>query len=189
MYLRNRFWIVALICAAGPMWSVLMAGSPQQAGGGAPSPPPARDHYQRSLHIYEFKVTADSGEQRGEELFYFKCSFCHNRYAKRELMRDVMYAPPLEGYLARQRPERDSEPQKAVAERRLRAKILGGGSSMPSYRYTLAEADINDLVAYVLGGRCCVDGNDPPPNPRYIAGPPVKRPSTAAPTPSSGGSR
>ena len=41
----------------------------------------ASDADQRSLRIYEFKKAADSGAERGREIFYYKCWFCHNEYA------------------------------------------------------------------------------------------------------------
>jgi hypothetical protein len=34
---------------------------------------------QRSVAIYNFKTTADAGPQRGEEIHYFKCWYCHER--------------------------------------------------------------------------------------------------------------
>jgi hypothetical protein len=40
---------------------------------------------------------------------------------------------------------------------------------MASYKSTLDDADLNDLVSY-LKDQCCWDSNSPPPNPRYRAG-------------------
>jgi mono/diheme cytochrome c family protein len=123
-----------------------------------------KDPYQRSLEIYEFRTTATGGAQRGEELFYFKCSFCHNRYGKRELLRGLVYAPPLEDLHRRSKPLQTGEPANTQT---VAAKIKNGGPAMPAYRHTLTDADVADLVAYIFGGKCCVDGENPPPNPRY----------------------
>src|SRR5207244_10735740 len=41
-----------------------------------------KDNYQRSAEIYEMRTSARRGAQRGEEIYYYKCSYCHNKYAK-----------------------------------------------------------------------------------------------------------
>lgn len=111
-----------------------------------------RDQYQRSLEIYEFKASAKSGPQRGEELYYYKCWFCHNQFAKRApLLKDLYKRPNMTDL--------------TVAE-----KVLKGGPGMPSYGTALNEADIADLLSYLRGEKCCWEGEEPPPNPRYRAG-------------------
>jgi mono/diheme cytochrome c family protein len=109
------------------------------------------DPYQRSYDHFVFKSTAKSGPQRGEELYYYKCSFCHIQYAKR--------APNLKDLF-----KRPSVTDQMVAE-----KIRKGGPGMPSYGTMLNDADISDLVSY-LKEKCCWEGEDNPPNPRYRAG-------------------
>lgn len=108
------------------------------------------DGYQRSADHYVFKATAKSGPQRGEELYYYKCWFCHNQFAKR--------APYLKDILKRP----------GVTDQTLAEKIRTGGPGMPSYGTTLDTAAVNDLVAYLKDPRCCWEGEDAPPNPRYI---------------------
>jgi mono/diheme cytochrome c family protein len=168
----TRFPTTALLVCAVFAWTGSLAAAPQTAAAPAaaaepapaPAPalkPPMKDPYQRSVETYEFKVTAKEGAQRGEELFNFKCSFCHTRYAKAELMRDIPLAPPLESYASR------PGISAADAAARLTAKIQRGGFGMPAYRHTLNDADVADLVAYVLSGKCCTDGENPPPNPHY----------------------
>jgi cytochrome c5 len=44
--------------------------------------PPVKDYNQRSLEIYEFRKAAQSGPERGQEIYYFKCWFCHNEYTQ-----------------------------------------------------------------------------------------------------------
>ena len=41
-----------------------------------------KDYLQRSQEIYEFRKAAESGPERGQEIFYYKCWFCHNEYTK-----------------------------------------------------------------------------------------------------------
>src|SRR6266849_7567142 len=43
---------------------------------------PAKDYNQRALEIYEFRKAAASGPERGQEIFYYKCWFCHNEFTK-----------------------------------------------------------------------------------------------------------
>jgi hypothetical protein len=117
----RRFQAGALMIVAGVLAPSAVA---QQA---APEPKPvARDYYQRSLETYEFRKAAQSGPERGREIFYYKCWFCHNEFTK--------HAPQLTGL----------------------------------YKYTLSEADLNDLVSFVRE-KCCWDSDAPPLNPRYQA--------------------
>src|SRR5262245_25589151 len=43
---------------------------------------PAKDYKQRALEIYEFRKAAASGPERGQEIFYYKCWFCHNEFVQ-----------------------------------------------------------------------------------------------------------
>src|SRR5262245_64592628 len=43
---------------------------------------PAKDYNQRALEIYEFRKAAASGPERGQEIFYYKCWFCHNEFVQ-----------------------------------------------------------------------------------------------------------
>src|SRR5258706_4473454 len=67
----------ALVTAAVVL--LVAAASAQDA---APPNAAARDPYQRSLQVYEFRKAAPSGPERGQEIFYYKCWFCHNEYTK-----------------------------------------------------------------------------------------------------------
>src|SRR3954452_6425383 len=71
--------IFAAVVAAG------LIGREAAAQYVAPSQPPAetaKDYNQRALEIYEFRKAARSGPERGEEIFYYKCWFCHNEFTK-----------------------------------------------------------------------------------------------------------
>src|SRR2546428_11027989 len=37
---------------------------------------------QRSARLDRYKLLADSGAARGENIYFFKCWMCHNKYAK-----------------------------------------------------------------------------------------------------------
>jgi len=37
-----------------------------------------KDPYQRSAEIYQMKTSAAEAPQRGEELYNYKCWYCHN---------------------------------------------------------------------------------------------------------------
>jgi mono/diheme cytochrome c family protein len=117
---------------------------------------PAKDYLQRSLEIYEFKKAATSGAERGREIFYYKCWFCHNEFTK-----DI---PKLEGLFTH--PAMLSGAP--VTEANVKEKLRTGGPGMPSYRYTLKDTDFDDLVSFIRE-KCCWNSDSPPPNPRYIA--------------------
>src|SRR5260370_40519320 len=135
--------MVALVGAAGHSLGPVLAEEQ-----------PAKDDYQRSLQIYEFKKAAASGPERGQEIFYYKCWFCHNEFTK-----DI---PKLPGLY--QRPALISgEP---VNDDTVKAKIRDGGPGMTAYKYALSEPDLNDLVSY-LREKCCWNSDSPPPNPHY----------------------
>jgi mono/diheme cytochrome c family protein len=115
---------------------------------------PLRDTYQRSLETYEFKKAAASGPERGREIFYYKCWFCHNEF--------TTHAPQLTG-LYRRGTLLSGLP---VNNDTVKDRIRNGGEGMAAYKYTLSEADLDDLVAFVRE-RCCWDSDAPPANPRY----------------------
>jgi mono/diheme cytochrome c family protein len=118
---------------------------------------PEKDYHQRSLEIYEFKKAAKSGPERGQEIFYYKCWYCHNEYSKGG-------APQLKSLY--------KHPQllsgQPVSDDTVKEKIRNGGAGMPAFRYTLNDADVSDLVSF-LRDKCCFDPDNPPANPRYRA--------------------
>lgn len=117
---------------------------------------PEKDYYQRSLDIYEFKKAAVSGPERGREIFYYKCWFCHNEF--------TTHAPHLDGLY--QHPAMLSG--KPVTDENVKDQIRNGSGGMAAYKYTLSEADIDDLVAFVRD-KCCWNSDAPPPNRNYNA--------------------
>ena len=117
---------------------------------------PARDPYQKSLRVYEFRKAAESGAERGREVFYYKCWFCHNEFTK-----DI---PKLTG-LYRHAALINGEP---VNDDTVKNQIRNGSANMAAYKYALSEADLNDLVAF-LREDCCWNSDAPPLNPRYRA--------------------
>jgi mono/diheme cytochrome c family protein len=131
------------------------------------SPPPARtlaeeipglarDPYQRSLKIYEFKKAADSGADRGREIFYYKCWFCHNEFAGPKSAPDLATVFQRKQLLS----------GRATTDDGIKDEIRNGGAGMAAYKFVLDDADLNDLVAYLHSG-CCWNSKRTPPNPRY----------------------
>jgi streptogramin lyase/cytochrome c5 len=115
----------------------------------------APDLYQRSYEIYNYRSTATSGPQRGEELYFYKCWMCHNQYAKS--------APLLKGIYTR------TMAGQPVTDESLAEKIKLGSPVMPAFGTTMKNADVADLVAYIKSDGCCFDAENPPPNPRFRA--------------------
>jgi cytochrome c5 len=147
---------IAVIFVAQGIARVAMAQGAAAPGASAQSSAPVRDNYQRSLETYEFKKAATSGPERGREIFYYKCWFCHNEFTKT--------APQLTGLF--QRPTLLSG--LPVNDDTVKDRIRNGGEGMAAYKYTLSEADLNDLVSFVRD-KCCWDSDAPPANPRYRA--------------------
>jgi mono/diheme cytochrome c family protein len=147
--------IAAILVAQGIVRSAV-AQEAASAGAGPQSSAPVRDNYQRSLETYEFKKAAASGPERGREIFYYKCWFCHNEYTKQ--------APQLTGLFKRE----TLLSGLPVNDGTVKDRIRNGGAGIAAYKYTLNEADLNDLVAFVRD-KCCWDSDAPPANPRYRA--------------------
>src|SRR5947207_1158020 len=98
---------------------------------------PPKDYLQRSLQIYEFRKAAASGPERGREIYYYKCWFCHNEFTA-----DI---PKLEGLF--KKPNLISGDP--VSDNAVKDKLRNGGPGMPSYKTVLNDADLNDVVAYL----------------------------------------
>ena len=152
MYRRQFPRVTSLMAALALIWT----GADQEASAQAEPPQGAKDYYQRSLEIYEFRKAARSGTERGQEIFYYKCWFCHN-----EFVSDV---PHIKG-LYQKANLISGQP---VSDESVKEKIRNGGPGMAAYKYVLNDADLNDLVSY-LREKCCWDSDSPPPNPRYRA--------------------
>jgi mono/diheme cytochrome c family protein len=131
--------------------------SPAFAQQASPQKQPAvKDYYQRSLATYEFRKAAQSGPERGREIFYYKCWFCHNEFTKNAPQLAGLYQ---RGTLLSGLPVNDGT---------VKDRIRNGGAGMAAYKYTLSEEDLNDLVSFVRE-KCCWDSDAPPLNPRYQA--------------------
>jgi len=126
------------------------AAAPAQDAAATPT-----DHNQRSLEIYEFKRVAASGAERGKEIYYYKCWFCHNDFAEGAPKLTGVYQ---RGTLVTGRPATDDG---------IKEQIREGSPGMASYKYTLSETDIEDLVTFIREG-CCWNDDEPPLNPRYV---------------------
>ena len=73
-------------------------------------------------------------EQKGQKLYFQRCSICHLSVPRRY----QMYGPPLH--------------QEIVAARgddALRLKIMEGSLTMPGWKYTLKPADVDDIISYL----------------------------------------
>src|SRR5258707_10037400 len=82
---------------------------------------PAKDYNQRALEIYEFRKAAASGPERGQEIFYYKCWFCHNEF--------VQEIPQLTGLY--HKPNRLS--RGGVNDNTIKNEIRTGGAGVVSY--------------------------------------------------------
>jgi len=115
---------------------------------------------QRSVALFNFKTTAESGLGRGEEIYFTKCWICHNDYT----IKAGTGAVPLESLYERDRLVTTGQP---VNDQTVADKIRAGSPAMPSYRYTLNDTDMADLLVYLRSEQCCFDAQEPPRNPLY----------------------
>jgi len=115
------------------------------------------DDLQRSARLDHYKLLADSGAARGENIYFFKCWMCHNKYAK---------TGPYLKSLYQHESLMSGDP---VTDQNVIAKIKEGGPGMPAFQTTLSDSDIADLATYIREGKCCVEGENPPANPLYRA--------------------
>src|SRR5262249_50626997 len=157
-----RLWLLILVLGTGAIHTsrLLLAQTPAQRG----TPDPPKGNLQRSSEILYFKRFAESGPERGKEIYFYKCWVCHNDYTRAAgsvapTLRDLYKRPKLlSGQL--------------VNDETVAAKIRNGGPNMPGYQYTLSEKDLADLVSFFREGKCCWEDSEekePPPNPRYKA--------------------
>jgi virginiamycin B lyase len=151
---------IALVAFAVVVSTVVMAwplNVPAFAQAAADKPAasgPPMDDLQKADRIYQFRKAAASGPERGREIFYYKCWFCHNEFTK-----DV---PKLTGLFQHQTLWSGAP----VNDETVKNQIRNGSADMAAYKYTLSEADINDLVSF-LRQECCWNSDAPPLNPAY----------------------
>ena len=142
---------IALLVAGN--WNRSQAAPAQAASGNVMH----TDNYQRSARLDTYKVIADSGAGRGENIYFYKCWMCHNQYAK---------TGPYLKELFKHSQLMSGDP---VTDENVAAKIKEGGPGMPAFATTLKDADVADLITYIKEGKCCVEGENPGPNPWYRA--------------------
>src|SRR5437764_8898011 len=90
--------------------------------------PSTYDPSLRALQYYTYKRVAESGPERGRELYYFKCWQCHNEFQKT--------APQLKGLYQGGR-QIAGQP---VTDLTLADKIKRGGAGMPTFGHQLNDA-------------------------------------------------
>ncbi len=144
---------VVLVIAGGRDRSQAAAAQPQST----PANAIHSDDLQRSARLDTYRLLADSGASRGENIYFFKCWMCHNQYAK---------TGPYLKELYKHSQLMSGDP---VNDNTVAAKIKEGGPGMPSFGTTLSDSDVADLVTYIKEGKCCVEGENPPANPWYRA--------------------
>ncbi len=146
---------VVILSFAISMARPAMAGRSSDGASDTPTPAAYRDDLQRSYRTDHYLEVAESGVDRGENIYWHKCWACHNKYQQA--------APTLEG-LFKQAALITGVP---VNEENVAAHIKKGGPGMPSFRTTLSDSDVADVVSYLHSEKCCVEGEHLPANPWY----------------------
>jgi streptogramin lyase/mono/diheme cytochrome c family protein len=146
---------VVIMFFAVPMTGPAAGGRPRDGAADTPTPAAYRDDLQRSYRTDHYLEVAESGADRGENIYWHKCWACHNKYQQA--------APTLEG-LFNQAALITGVP---VNEENVAAHIKKGGPGMPSFGTTLSNSDVADVVGYLHSAKCCVEGEHLPANPWY----------------------
>ncbi|HLH98867.1 MAG TPA: carboxypeptidase regulatory-like domain-containing protein [Xanthobacteraceae bacterium] len=162
MRFRTTIWVFVTALMLALAGAIGGAAAQQQAR--QPALPqaqpaePAKDYDQRSLEIFEFKKAAQSGPERGKEIYYYKCWICHNDLAEGG-------APKLTGLFKRATLVTGAP----MNDENVKNQIRNGSPNMGSYKYVLSDADLNDLLSWLHDEHCCWNPDAPPLNPRYKA--------------------
>src|SRR5438094_6627295 len=120
---------------AGILTMILMLGLQNFGARGTPDPP--RGSLQRSAEILYFKRFAESGAERGKEIYFYKCWVCHNDYTRSAgttapTLRDLYKSSRLIS----------GQP---VNDQTVAAKSKNGDPNMPGYHYTLPAKHPADM--------------------------------------------
>ncbi|HLW85976.1 MAG TPA: cytochrome c, partial [Candidatus Sulfotelmatobacter sp.] len=128
--------------------ALLVVGNVKRSQAAPPQPRAASspnvihtDEYQRSARLDTYKVIADSGAGRGENIYFYKCWMCHNQYAK---------TGPYLKELFKHSQLMSGDP---VTDENVATKIKEGGPGMPAFGTTLKDADVADLITYIKEGK------------------------------------
>jgi len=172
----SRHKLLAIVITFGMVFAYSIAGmalsASRPAGPASKSrPAPQQSHasdagaiqvddLERSIRMNTYRILADSGPGRGENIYYFKCWMCHNKYTLAENP-----GVPL-GNLYKRSTLLSGDP---VTDENVAAAIKNGNPLMPSFRTSLSDSDIADVIAYLKTPKCCWEGEDPPLNPWYHA--------------------
>src|SRR5438067_32792 len=90
---RGFSWASIGAALALAFWGAAPGATPGFAQSAATSSSGSYDESIRALQYYRYKRVAESGPERGRELYYFKCWQCHNEFQKT--------APQLKGLFER----------------------------------------------------------------------------------------
>jgi streptogramin lyase/cytochrome c5 len=146
---------VVFLCFSISIARPANAGKSPSGEADTPNSASIHDDLQRSYRTDHYLEVADSGVDRGENIYWHKCWACHNKYQQA--------APTLEG-LFKQATLITGVP---VTEENVGAHIKKGGPGMPSFGTTLSNSDVADVVSYLHSDKCCVEGESLPANPWY----------------------
>jgi len=155
LFLLGADVFVVILLLAISMARTAKAGPSSGGAADIPTTSASHDDLQRSYRTDKYLEVAESGADRGQNIYWHKCWACHNKYQQA--------APQLEG-LFNQAALITGVP---VNEENVAAHIKKGGPGMPSFGTTLSNSDVADVVSYLHGDKCCVEGESLPANPWY----------------------
>src|SRR6266550_4035935 len=119
------FLSLAALLVAGASARLGMAKAASKPPKAAAAADVSTDDLQRSLRLDTYKILADSGAGRGENIYFYKCWMCHNQYTKSApLLKDLFQRKTLVGGAP-------------VSDDAVMAKIKEGGPGMQAFKYSL----------------------------------------------------
>ncbi len=92
--------------------------------GAANDAPDSVDDLQRSLRLDNYRLVADSGPSRGENIYFYKCWMCHNKYTKG--------GPSLQGTFDDRETLTSGDP---MNDENVTARIKEGSGGMPAFSH------------------------------------------------------
>ena len=171
VHMKRKMWSVTLfyfgagmMLLAGAFGGLIVQSAAAQTQG-TPGTDSSGYDLQRSYQIDGYNLVAKSGPERGKNIYFYKCWVCHNKYTIESNFGDK--APFLHLTTLFSRPKLISGDP--VNEETVAQKIKNGGPGMPTFRTTMTDSDVADLVSYLRSGKCCYEGEDPSENFLYRA--------------------
>ena len=131
--LRSTLLAIALCACAVP--AVLIGQLRPESDGAGPQVKVTRRDYDMQALIKSYEAPLSDAQRKGRNLWLQRCAYCH----------DGVGTPTYNTY----GPYLDAELVTKRGDDAVRAKILKGSSTMPSFQWTLKPEQADQLIAFI----------------------------------------